>query len=76
MGATITGSAHEISRDEIRSRLSDATLRIVDVLARASFKSSHIPGAVSLPLADLPARARAVLPDLSQSIAVYCASFT
>jgi len=76
MGSTISGPAHEISRDEIRTRLSDASLRIVDVLARTSYDESHIPGAVSLPLADLPARARDVLPDLTQPIAVYCASFT
>jgi rhodanese-related sulfurtransferase len=66
----------EISRDEIERRLDDPRLRIVDVLSPESYAEGHIPGAVSLPLADVPRRAREVLPDRSQEIAVYCGGGT
>lgn len=68
--------ADEISRDELLRRLGDPTLTIVDVLPRASFEGGHIPGALSLPVADLPMRARDVLPDPTAEIVVYCGSFT
>ena len=82
MSATSTpllGTAPEISRDEILARRSDRSLLLVDVLARESFLDAHIPGAVSLPVADIPTAARAVLgdpADTSREIALYCASPT
>jgi rhodanese-related sulfurtransferase len=66
----------EISRDEIRRRLHDPTLHVVDVLASEAYQAGHIPGAVNLPLADLPERAADVLPDRAAEIAVYCAGPT
>jgi rhodanese-related sulfurtransferase len=66
----------EITRDEIRTRLHDPSFRILDVLPRVSFEEGHVPGAVSLPVAEVKERARALLPDLSQAIAVYCGSLT
>jgi rhodanese-related sulfurtransferase len=66
----------EISAEDIRRRLEDASLTVVDVLPRESYAGGHIPGAVSLPLAEIEARARQVLPDLAAEIAVYCAKFT
>ncbi len=61
-----------ISQGEIRRRLHDPTLVIVDVLPRESWEEGHIPGALSLPVAEVIARARDVLPDPLQEIAVYC----
>ena len=72
----IAAPSHEISKEDIRARLGDSALRIVDVLPRASFTAAHIPGAINLPIKELPKRARSVLADPSQSIAVYCGSFT
>ena len=69
-------AAPEITHEELRSRLSDPTLTIVDVLPRASYEEHHIRGAVSLPLADIPAKADLLLPDRSREIAVYCGSPT
>ena len=66
----------EITREELLARRDDPTLTVVDVLARESYETAHISGALSLPLADLPRRAREVLPDPAREIAVYCASFT
>ena len=77
--ASLLGTAPDISRQELLSRLGDPTLRLVDVLPRESFLDSHLPGAVSLPVADIPALARAVLGDprdASREIVLYCASPT
>jgi rhodanese-related sulfurtransferase len=62
----------EISREELLRRLHDPTLAVVNVLPRPAFEEAHIAGSVSLPVADIPSRAREVLPELSREIAVYC----
>jgi rhodanese-related sulfurtransferase len=69
-------SAPEISRDEIRARLGDPSLSLVNVLPREAFAAAHIPGSVNLPVPEIPRRAREVLPGTSQDIAVYCAAST
>jgi rhodanese-related sulfurtransferase len=66
----------EISRGEILRRLDDPALHLVDVLPAASYAEAHIPGALSLPVAEIPTRARALLPDRAAEIAVYCGAFT
>lgn len=66
----------EISRDEIRRRLNDPALVLVDVLARESYDDGHLPRATSLPLAEVSERASDVLPDRSADIAIYCAGPT
>ena len=69
-------SVPEISRDEIRARLGDPSLTLVNVLPHEAFAAAHIPGSVNLPVPEIPQRAREVLPRPSQEIAVYCASST
>ena len=81
MSSELTGSAQasaipEISRDEIQQRLHDPSLIVVDVLSSDAYAAGHIPGALSLPVAEIPVRAREVLPDRAAEIAVYCARFT
>lgn len=73
-----TSSPHipEISREELRRRLYDSSLILVDVLPNDAYAAGHIPGALSLPLAEIPTRAREVLPNRAAEIAVYCAKFT
>ena len=66
----------EISQQELYRRLKDRSLIIVDVLPREAYLSGHIPGAISLPLADVDSRAREVIPDRNAEIAAYCASAT
>lgn len=66
----------EISRDEIHARLGDPSLALVNVLPREAFAAGHIPGSMSLPVAEIPQRALEVLPSRSQEIAVYCATAT
>lgn len=65
-----------ISREELYRRLGDPSLVVVDVLPKEAYNGGHIPGAINLPLAELAARAQAVLPSRTSEIAVYCASFT
>jgi len=69
---TASTGAHEISYEELARRLHDPALAVVDVLPRESYESGHLPGALSLPLAEVRARAPEVLPDRLQEIAVYC----
>jgi rhodanese-related sulfurtransferase len=66
----------QISREELVARLHDPSLTIVNVLAREAWRSRRIPGSLSLPEAEIPARAAVVLPDRGADIAVYCASPT
>jgi rhodanese-related sulfurtransferase len=66
----------EVSWEEVRRRLGEKGLAIVDVLPEASHQSGHIPGAISLPLAELREKSPEVLPDRKQEIIVYCGSFT
>jgi 3-mercaptopyruvate sulfurtransferase SseA len=66
----------EISREELRRRLHDSSLKIVDVLPETSYVEVHIPGALSLPLEQLANRARELLPDSAAEIVVYCGKFT
>ena len=66
----------DISRQELYRRLGDRSLVVVDALPRESYVSGHIPGAISLPLAEVDSRARELIPDRHADIAVYCASAT
>jgi rhodanese-related sulfurtransferase len=69
-------SAPEISREEILVRRGDPSLVLLNVLPREAFAAGHIPGSVSLPVAEIPARARKVLPNPTQEVVVYCAAST
>jgi rhodanese-related sulfurtransferase len=62
----------EIDREELLRRLHDPGLAVVDVLPAVAYAERHIAGAVNLPVADVPPRARSVLPDPAGEVAVYC----
>ena len=68
----ISAEPPEISREELRRRLGDPTLTIVDVLPASSYVEWHVPGALSLPLELVASRARELLPDRGAEIVVYC----
>ncbi len=61
-----------ISRGEIKARLQDRTLLIVDVLPKEAHADEHIPGSINLPVAEIESKARVLIPNLAQEIAVYC----
>lgn len=66
----------DISWQELYARLGHGAPIVVDVLPREAYISAHIPGAISLPLAEVSSRAREVIPDRDAEIVVYCASAT
>ena len=66
----------EISREELRHRLHDPSLTIVDVLPAESYAAGHVPGAVSIPLELVASRAPELLPDHAAEIVVYCGKLT
>jgi rhodanese-related sulfurtransferase len=61
-----------ITRDELIGALQAGRIVLVDVLSPESFAAMHIPGAISLPVAEIPRRAPEVLPDRAASIVTYC----
>ena len=74
--AAILSDALEISREELRQRLHDPSLTIVDVLPAESYAVEHIPGALSIPLELVGSHARQLLPDRAAEIVVYCGKLT
>jgi rhodanese-related sulfurtransferase len=61
-----------VSRDALVEALRARRVTLVDVLPPESFSSAHLPGAINLPVADIPRLASATLPDRDQAIIVYC----
>lgn len=64
-----------VLRAEVAQRLTDPSFFLFDTLPAGSYAEMHIPGAYSLPLEDIPIRARGLLPDLDADIVVYCGGF-
>ncbi len=75
-GAGAVPEVPESSRDEIKRRLGDPSLTLIDVLPREMFDAGHIPGALNLPLTELEQRAPRMLPRRDADIAASCAKFT
>lgn len=73
------GTAREprsISHEELRARLQDRALGTVNVMPEETYAGGHIPGSINLPVAQIESRARQLIPNLSQEIAIYCAGPT
>lgn len=69
-------AVREIAHEDLVRALAAGTILLLDVLPEESFASGHIPGARSLPLADLARRAPEVVPDRKARVATYCGGFT
>jgi len=65
-----------ISREQLIGELRAGRVTLVDVLSPESYATRHLPGAINLPVADIPVRAHVVLPDRSAPVIVYCGSPT
>jgi len=61
-----------IGRDQLIGALRARRVTLVDVLSPESFATRHIPGAINLPVADIPYRAPELLPDRDAPVVVYC----
>ena len=66
----------EISREEVVRRLRDPSWVLLNVLPKEAFEEARIPGSLNLPVAEVTQRARQVIPDIAQEVAVYCGGFT
>ena len=62
----------EIRLADVQVAVANPAVRLVNALPVEQFKIERIPGSISLPLGEVKARAREVLPDLEQEIIVYC----
>jgi rhodanese-related sulfurtransferase len=61
-----------IELDELIGALRARLVTLVDVLSPESYARTRLPGAINLPVVDIPRRAREVLPDHHAAIIVYC----
>ena len=46
----------ELTPEEVHKRVTDGDVRVVDVRTESEFEEGHIPGAINVPLGDLPSR--------------------
>lgn len=63
-----------ISRDELRQRLDDDGIIVVEALGPAYYEEAHLPGALNLPHDQVDDLAPQVLPDKDAAVAVYCSN--
>lgn len=63
-------AGREVSRDELLTRAARGEVTVLDVRPPEEFTAAHIPGAVSIPLAELPERLDELPAD--QEVVVYC----
>ncbi len=59
-----------VTRDELLARADDGTLLVLDVRPQEEYSAGHIPGAISVPLAELETRLAGLPPDAE--IVAYC----
>lgn len=71
-----TNERRTISREEIVTRLQDRALVILNVMPKETYTDAHIPGSINLPVADIELKARQLISNFNQEIAVYCAGPT
>ena len=50
------GALEPVDNDELVRRVRDGEVTLIDVRPREEYVAGHIPGAISVPLADLPQR--------------------
>ncbi len=61
---------NEVSRDELAGLIDQGKIMVIDVRPRIEFENGHLPGAVSIPVDELPARL-GTLPKRRRIVA-YC----
>jgi molybdopterin/thiamine biosynthesis adenylyltransferase/rhodanese-related sulfurtransferase len=66
--------APEIDATRAREVFDDAGAVFLDVREPHEWAQGHLPGAIHIPLADVPQEAASALPDPSQSVVAYCAT--
>jgi rhodanese-related sulfurtransferase len=64
--------SNQIDREEIRARLKDPSLLLVNVMPKEAFDEGHIPRSLNLPLVEIETRARQVFPESGRELVIYC----
>ncbi|MEX5293837.1 rhodanese-like domain-containing protein [Kocuria sp. CPCC 205268] len=64
------GPEREVPRDELLGRASRGEVVVLDVRPAEEYAAAHIPGAVSIPLEELPARLEEL--PAGQEVVAYC----
>jgi rhodanese-related sulfurtransferase len=60
----------EVTRDELLQRAASGQITVLDVRPREEFEAGHIPGAVCIPIGELPDRLNELPPDTE--VVAYC----
>ena len=68
--------ATEIERDEVRAKLADGRVRLLDAQGPGWFEKEHLPGAIEGRIDDPDGVITALGDDLDGEIVVYCSSET
>lgn len=50
----------ELTPEEVNERVEEGTIRVIDTRPEPQFERGHIPGAINLPLGELPRRVEEV----------------
>jgi rhodanese-related sulfurtransferase len=65
-----------VTREQIRARLQDPSLVLVNVMPKETFEAGHIPRSINLPVAAIEEKARQQFPDLKRELTIYCSGPT
>ena len=65
-----------ITRDDLRTAMTDGTAVVVDALPAAPFARRHLPGALNLVIDDADTRAAELFPDRTAMIVTYSTDAT
>jgi rhodanese-related sulfurtransferase len=60
----------EVEREDLLRRVAEGSAVVLDVRPRAEYDGGHLPGAVNIPLEDLPARIAELPTD--REVVAYC----
>ena len=63
-----------ITRQELRRRISEGGITVLEALPVSYWEAEHLPGAIAFPLDDIDGQAARLLPDKSATIGVYCSN--
>lgn len=70
-----SSKVESIDADEVRAwQIKDENFILLDVRTAEEYNEKHIADAILLPLNELEDKATSVLPDLNQTIVIYCRS--
>ncbi|MFB7513656.1 rhodanese-like domain-containing protein [Streptomyces sp. NPDC056144] len=64
--------AQRISRDELKKKIDEKVVVVVEALPASYYNERHLPGALNLPHDQVDELAPSLLPNKEAQVAVYC----